>query len=165
MVTTYVFEKYSAWMASGSAHLGSVLHFSARIGSVGLGSAKLSPPRLGSGSPRLGSARLKSARPGHALLGPARLGSARLGSARLGSARARARLGSARLPIFCPAGRWNTGSDDLPTGHIRQSVSRYQDICVCCCHVWSFFLVVTGPRPITPTLIYIYIYIYRCICR
>ena len=54
-------------MASGSARLGSVFHFSARIGSVGLGSAQI----------------------GSAKLGPSRLGSARLGLAR-------ARLGSAR---------------------------------------------------------------------
>ncbi len=91
-------------MASGSARLGSVFHFSARIGSVGLGSAqigsgKLGPSRLGSarlglararlGSARLGlgSARLASARLGSARPGPARLGSARLGPARLGPAR------------------------------------------------------------------------------
>ncbi len=63
-----IFAKYSAWIASGSARLGSVFHFSARIGSVGLGSAQI----------------------GWAKLGPSRLGSARLGLAR-------ARLGSAPL--------------------------------------------------------------------
>ena len=54
-------------MASGSARLGSVFHFSARIGSIGLGSDRLGearpvPARLGSARARSGSARLGSAR-------------------------------------------------------------------------------------------------------
>ncbi len=45
--TNIVFEKYTAWIASGSARLGSVFHFSARIGSVGLSSARLGSARPG----------------------------------------------------------------------------------------------------------------------
>ena len=64
-------------MASGSARLGSVWHFSAQISPVELGEAR--PARLGSARARPRSARLGSAR--------ARLGSARLVLARLGSVR------------------------------------------------------------------------------